>query len=209
MPRIPVRNPLRIGPGRRKILLLADLQFQVGEVLRWHATWRHAILCASALGKIAVRPPEGPRPSSSCSPATPRRKMRPTLVFPPLVLRCSSGRGPAVSSEDSTSWEANSALRRADYACRFQRHRQELRKWNSMPFLPRGSLKTGHRGSLQNRTTITIIQGVDFDARAATLGRCEQCLERGKETASYRIGAVGLVAAEDSEDQRRSARNGR
>src|ERR1017187_9624497 len=31
--------------------------------------------------------------------------------------------------------EANSALRRADYACRFQRHRQELRKWNSMPFL--------------------------------------------------------------------------
>src|ERR1035438_7101845 len=76
-------------------------------------------------------------------------------------------------------------------------------------FFPRGSLKTGHRGSLQNRPTITIIQGVDFDARAATLGRCEQCLERGKETASYRIGAVGLVAAEDSEDQRRSARNGR
>ena len=31
-------------------------------------------------------------PFSSCSPAAPRRKMRPTLVFPPLVLRCSSGR---------------------------------------------------------------------------------------------------------------------
>jgi len=91
---IPMRNPLRIGPGRRKILLLADLPFQVGEVLTWHATWRHAILCASALGtrKIAGRPPEGPRPFSSCSPAAPRRKMRPTLVFPPLVLRCSSGR---------------------------------------------------------------------------------------------------------------------
>jgi len=30
---------------------------------------------------------------------------------------------------------ANSALRRADYACRFQRHRRQLRKWNSLPFL--------------------------------------------------------------------------
>ena len=30
------------------------------------------------------------------------------------------------TSEDPTSWEANSALRRADYACRFQRHRQEF-----------------------------------------------------------------------------------
>ncbi|MBZ5624842.1 MAG: hypothetical protein LAQ69_40000, partial [Acidobacteriia bacterium] len=65
---------------------------------------------------------------------------------------------------------------------------------------PRGSPKTGHRGSLQNRPTITIIQDVDFDTRAGTLGRCEQCLERGKETASYRFGAAWLVAAEDSED---------
>ena len=42
--------------------------FQVGEVLTWHATWRHAILCASALGtrKIAGRPPEGPRPANAC-----------------------------------------------------------------------------------------------------------------------------------------------
>jgi len=32
--------------------------------------------------------------------------------------------------------EANSALRRADYACRVQRHRQELRKWNSLAFPP-------------------------------------------------------------------------
>jgi len=69
-------------------------------------------------------------------------------------------------------------------------------------FVPWGSPKTGHRGSLRNRPTITIIQDVDFDARAATLGRCEQCLERGTETANYRVGTVGLVAAEDSEDPR-------
>src|SRR5437667_5934941 len=74
---------------------------------------------------------------------------------------------------------------------------------------PRGSPKTGHRGSLQNRPTITIIQDVDFDARAATLGRCEQCLERGKETASYRIRAARLVAAQDSEDHRCPPRNRR
>src|ERR1019366_1718618 len=30
---------------------------------------------------------------------------------------------------------------------------------------PRGSPKTGHRGSLQNRPTINITQDVDFDAR--------------------------------------------
>ena len=29
--------------------------FQVGEVLRWHATWRYAILCASALGNTQDR----------------------------------------------------------------------------------------------------------------------------------------------------------
>src|SRR5207302_1828534 len=65
---------------------------------------------------------------------------------------------------------------------------------------PRGSPKTGHRGSLQNRPTITIIQDVDFGARAATLGRCEQCLERGKEAASHSIWAARLVAAQDPED---------
>jgi hypothetical protein len=74
---------------------------------------------------------------------------------------------------------------------------------------PRGSPKTGHRGSLQNRPTITTIQDVDFDTRAATLGRCEQCLERGTETANYRIGTAGLVAAEDSEDHRRPTRDRR
>jgi len=74
---------------------------------------------------------------------------------------------------------------------------------------PRGSPKTGHRGSLQNRPTITIIQDVDFDTGAATLGRCEQCLERRTKTASYSIGTVGLVAAEDSEDHRRPTRDGR
>src|SRR5437016_3544992 len=72
---------------------------------------------------------------------------------------------------------------------------------------PRGSPKTGHRGSLQNRPTITIIQDVDFGARAATLGRCEQCLERGKEAASHSIRAARLVAAQDSEDHRCPARN--
>src|SRR5881296_2415163 len=74
---------------------------------------------------------------------------------------------------------------------------------------PRGSPKTGHRGSLQNRPTITIIQDVDFDARVGTLGRCEQCLERGKETTSYSIGAARLVAAQDSEDHRCASRNRR
>ena len=70
---IPMRNPLRIGPGRRKILLLADLPFQVGEVLRGHATWRHAILCASVLGtrKIACRPSTL---TSSCVQQASRRK---------------------------------------------------------------------------------------------------------------------------------------
>ncbi len=76
-------------------------------------------------------------------------------------------------------------------------------------FCPRGSPKTGHRGSLQNRPTITIIQDVDFDARAATLGRCEQCLERGKEAASHSIWPARLVAAQDSEDHRCPPRNRR
>src|SRR5437870_3834916 len=40
----------------------------------------------------------------------------------------------------------------------------------AMRYEPRGSPKTGHRGSLQNRPTITIIQDVDFDARLDTLG---------------------------------------
>src|SRR6266542_1722545 len=74
---------------------------------------------------------------------------------------------------------------------------------------PRGSPKTGHRGSLQNRPTITIIQDVDFGARAATLGRCEQCLERGKEAASHSIWAARLVAAQDPEDHRCPPRNRR
>ena len=62
---------------------------------------------------------------------------------------------------------------------------------------PRGTPKTGHRGSLQNRPTITIIQDVDSDPRVATLGQCEQCLERRKETTSYRVRAAGLVDAKD------------
>ena len=61
---------------------------------------------------------------------------------------------------------------------------------------PRGTPKTDHRGSLQNRPTITIIQDVDYP-RVATLGRCEQCLERREETASYRIGTARLVNSED------------
>ena len=40
------------------------------------------------------------------------------------------------TSEDSTSWEASSALRLADYACRFQRHRQELRTRKFRAFPP-------------------------------------------------------------------------
>jgi hypothetical protein len=78
-----IRNPVRIGPARRKILLLADL----------HSKWERysdgtppGDTQSSAhrpwgTRKIAGRPPEGPRP---------------TLVFPPLVLRCSSG-GPVRS----------------------------------------------------------------------------------------------------------------
>src|ERR1044071_1891212 len=75
--------------------------------------------------------------------------------------------------------------------------------------IPRGSPKTGHRGSLQNRPTITITRDIDFALRAATLGRCEQCLERGKETASYRIRAAGMVAAKDPKGHWRPARDGR
>src|SRR5690242_10796449 len=41
----------------------------------------------------------------------------------------------------------------------------------------RGTRKTGHRRSLQNRSTITIIQDVDSDSREDTLGRCEPRLE--------------------------------
>ena len=40
------------------------------------------------------------------------------------------------TSEDPTSWEANSALRLADYACRFQRHRHELRTRKFRAFPP-------------------------------------------------------------------------
>ena len=69
--------------------------------------------------------------------------------------------------------------------------------WDLEGKVPRGTPKTGHRGSLQNRPTITIIQDIDFDSRVDTLGRCEQCLERRKETTSYRIRAAGLVDAKD------------
>src|ERR1022692_4916598 len=40
------------------------------------------------------------------------------------------------TSEDSTSWRANSALRLADYACRFQRHRHDLRTRKFRAFPP-------------------------------------------------------------------------
>jgi hypothetical protein len=78
---------------------------------------------------------------------------------------------------------------------------------SGQPF-PRGSPKTGHRGSLQNRPTIAITRDIDFDLRATTLSRCEQCLERGKQTTSNRIRAAGMVAAEDPEGHRRPARDG-
>src|SRR5438128_861675 len=98
-----------------------------------------------------------------------------------------------------------------------KRHNQRSEDWFEKESLklkrseaePRGSPKTGHRGSLQNRPTITIIQDVDFGARAATLGRCEQCLERGKEAASHSIWAARLVAAQDPEDHRCPPRNRR
>jgi integrase/recombinase XerD len=83
----------------------------------------------------------------------------------------------------------------------------ELLHEASLRFEPRGSPKTGHRGSLQNRPTITIIQDVDFDVRTDTLGRCEQCLERGKEAASHSVWPARLVAAQDSEDHRCPPRN--
>src|SRR5205823_12309146 len=66
----------------------------------------------------------------------------------------------------------------------------------------RESSKTKHTGINQNRPTIIIIQDVDLDTRAATLGRCEQCLERGKEAASHSIWAARLVSAQDPEDHR-------
>ena len=56
-----------------------------------------------------------------------------------------------------------------------------------------GHPKTGHRGSLQNRPTTNTSQDVDFDARASSLGRREQCLERRKEAASHRTGAAGMA----------------
>jgi hypothetical protein len=85
----------------------------------------------------------------------------------------------------------------------------ELSNWSVNQLTPRGTPKTDHRGSLQNRPTMTIIQDVDSDPRVATLGRCEQCLERREETASYRIGTARLVNSEDRGSHWSPSSNGR
>jgi hypothetical protein len=67
---------------------------------------------------------------------------------------------------------------------------------------PRGSPKTDHRGSLQNRPMVNITRDVDLDARANILGQHEQCLERRKEAASHSLGTAGMVPAKDPEGHR-------
>lgn len=61
---------------------------------------------------------------------------------------------------------------------------------------PRGSPKTGHRGSAENRP-LKLTQDIDQDERHILRQR-EQCLERRETTPSHRIGAAGLVAAPNS-----------
>src|SRR5438128_10974020 len=74
--------------------------------------------------------------------------------------------------------------------------------WKGVSLPPRGSPKTDHRGSLQNRPTINITRDVDLDSRANSLGQHEQCLERRKEAASHSVGTAGRVPAKDPEGDR-------
>src|SRR5207248_5881733 len=62
---------------------------------------------------------------------------------------------------------------------------------NTQHPLPRGSPKTGHRGSLQNRPTITIIQDVDFDARRLPSVDVSNVLNEEKKQQVIALGRLG------------------
>src|SRR5215469_7389933 len=75
---------------------------------------------------------------------------------------------------------------------------QQLREafpFDSAP-KPQGSLKSGHAGSLQNRPTVKA-RDIDVDRSPYRLCRHEQCLERRKETTSYRTGKARMVFTKD------------